>query len=82
VLALEADRPARHHHHTAVCTRCGAAWYADMVRTPLGVPVPSRRDTYPCGCGARLILAVMISEVPEVDCRCGAGCLSGLEAAA
>lgn len=71
---LAAD-PIAHHHHIAVCTGCGAAWFDDITVSAFGV-LAARTDTEPCTCPpSRWRRAVMFAACPESACRCGPGML-------
>jgi len=63
-----------HHHHAVSCGSCGRWWFDDVVLSPLGIPVPGRRDTVFCACHedgrAVFIPSVVIVRVPESGCHC------------
>jgi hypothetical protein len=63
-----------HHHHTVICEDCGSWWFDDVVLSPLGIPVPSRRDTVLCDCPedgrVSFTRQTVLVRVPERDCHC------------
>jgi hypothetical protein len=73
-LLAESFGPGVHHHHTVICEDCGAWWFDDVVLSPLGIPVPARRDTVLCDCpeDGRVAFTrqTVLVRVPERDCHC------------
>jgi hypothetical protein len=66
--------PDVHHHHTVFCEDCGGEWFDDAVIGPLGILVPSRRDSVMCPCPAdgRVSFTpnIVLVRVSEARCRC------------
>jgi hypothetical protein len=75
VIALAETIAPVHHHHVRRCLDCGHAYYDDVVTGAYGQPVPSRRETFLCGCPVdgtpRYRKDAIVADVPESACRCG-----------
>lgn len=84
VFAEALGGPDVHHHHTVLCEARRVEWFDDVTMGPLGVRVPSRRDSVMCPCpedGREVFTPnIALVRVPEVACRCSVSDL--LEASA
>jgi hypothetical protein len=76
IAVTESLAAGMHHHHAVRCEDCGAWWFDDTVAGPLGIPVPTRRDTVLCACPEdgteRYTEALIYVPEPEDACHCTA----------